>query len=246
MNDPRQQEEHRLDHCLRGIEHNIDLAAADLRHFADEAQKAKDHMWEARRDMDHIDKIAIRQAIEQKLRNADVLQQRHKKLQKLRRSPYFGRVDFARSTTPEGEVPFYIGVHDFRDEVSGQTVVYDWRAPVSSLFYDFEAGPASYQAPGGMIHGAIGLKRQFRITDGQLEMMLDSSVNIIDEVLQQELGRASDEGMKNIVATIQRDQNAIIRDADAHTLIIQGVAGSGKTSIALTGSLSCSTASRRH
>ena len=83
MNDPRQQEEHRLDHCLRGIEHNIDLAAANLRHFADEAQKAKDHMWEARRDMDHIDKIAIRQAIEQKLRNADVLQQRHKKLQKL-------------------------------------------------------------------------------------------------------------------------------------------------------------------
>ncbi|MFN7027654.1 MAG: helicase, partial [Pseudorhizobium sp.] len=231
MNDPRQQEEHRLDHCLRGIEHNIDLAAADLRHFADEAQKAKDHMWEARRDMDHIDKIAIRQAIEQKLKNADVLQQRHKKLQKLRRSPYFGRVDFARSATPEGEVPFYIGVHDFRDDVSGQTVVYDWRAPVSSLFYDFEAGPASYQAPGGVIHGAIGLKRQFRITDGQLEMMLDSSVNIIDEVLQQELGRASDEGMKNIVATIQRDQNAIIRDADAHTLIIQGVAGSGKTSI---------------
>ncbi|MFN7024661.1 MAG: HelD family protein [Pseudorhizobium sp.] len=233
MNDPRQQEEHHLNRFLQGIEDNIHLAAADLKHFANEAQKAKDHMWEARRDMDHIDKIAIRQTIEQKLKNADVLQQRHKKLQKLRRSPYFGRVNFARSSAPGSEAPFYIGVHDFRDDVSGQTFVYDWRAPVSSLFYDFEAGPASYQAPGGKIEGLVGLKRQFRITDGHLEMMLDSSVNIIDDVLQQELGRASDEGMKNIVATIQRDQNAIIRDADAHSLIIQGVAGSGKTSIAL-------------
>jgi DNA helicase II / ATP-dependent DNA helicase PcrA len=79
----------------------------------------------------------------------------------------------------------------------------------------------------------MSLKRQFRIRDGEMEFMLESSVNIMDDVLQKELSRASDDSMKNIVATIQRDQNTIIRNENAHVLIIQGVAGSGKTSIAL-------------
>jgi DNA helicase II / ATP-dependent DNA helicase PcrA len=101
------------------------------------------------------------------------------------------------------------------------------------MFYDYEIGPARYEAPSGEIRGRLELKRQFRISGGRMEFMLESGVNIVDDVLQEELARASDEGMRNIVATIQRDQNAIIRDAEAHTLIIQGVAGSGKTSIAL-------------
>lgn len=101
------------------------------------------------------------------------------------------------------------------------------------MFYDFETGPAHYDAPVGEVRGRVELKRQFRIRNGRMELMLDTGVNIVDDVLQDELGRASDDGMKNIVATIQRDQNAIVRDADVHTLIIQGVAGSGKTSIAL-------------
>ncbi|MCA1777614.1 MAG: AAA family ATPase, partial [Loktanella sp.] len=120
-----------------------------------------------------------------------------------------------------------------RDEDTQESWVYDWRAPVSSLFYDFETGPAHYEAPSGTIPGDLVLKRQFRIRDSKMDFMLDVSVNIVDDMLQDELSRASDEGMKNIVATIQRDQNAIIRDAEAQTLIIQGVAGSGKTSIAL-------------
>ncbi|MFN4115189.1 MAG: HelD family protein [Inhella sp.] len=115
-----------------------------------------------------------------------------------------------------------------------ETLVYDWRAPIASMFYDFETGAARYQAPVGEIAGRLTRKRQMRIRDGELEFVIESGVNIVDDVLQQELSRASnDEGMKNIVATIQRDQNSIIRNDDAHTLIIQGVAGSGKTSIAL-------------
>ncbi|HMG89715.1 MAG TPA: 3'-5' exonuclease, partial [Chryseolinea sp.] len=117
--------------------------------------------------------------------------------------------------------------------LSRSNIIYDWRAPVSSMFYDYELGEASYTTPGGVIHGNIELKRQYRIRDGQMEYMIENSLNIQDEVLQQELSKSSDDKMKNIVATIQRDQNAVIRNESSRILIIQGVAGSGKTSIAL-------------
>ncbi|TGD61618.1 helicase [Tabrizicola sp. WMC-M-20] len=231
-----QQTEHaehtHLKHCLTRIDGNLELIAMRLAGYQTEIQAAHDHMWDARRDMDHIDKIAMRQSIDQMMTQSGVMRAQQIKLQKLRKVPYFGRFDFRRTERNE-TAAYYVGVHDFRDEATGEAYVYDWRAPVSSLFYDFETGPAHYAAPSGQISGDISLKRQFRIRESHMEFMLDTSVNIVDDMLQQELSRAADEGMKNIVATIQRDQNAIIRDAEAHTLIIQGVAGSGKTSIAL-------------
>lgn len=234
MNPAETEERDRLDACLGTIQDNLRTIGARLKAYAQEIQASKTHIWEARRDMDHIEKIAIRETINQKMRSAEVIRAQQQKFLKLRRSPYFGRFDFARDNGGHAEAePIYVGVHDFRDEESARTLVYDWRAPISSMFYDHEIGPARYEAPGGEIQGRLELKRQFRIRDGRMEFMLESSVNIMDDVLQQELSRASDEGMKNIVATIQRDQNAIIRDSEAHTLIIQGVAGSGKTSIAL-------------
>src|SRR5690606_36708254 len=111
--------------------------------------------------------------------------------------------------------------------------IYDWRAPVSSMFYDFELGDAWYNTPGGTVKGTIRLRRQYRIRRGKMEFMIENDVNIQDDVLQLELSRTSDEKMKNIVATIQRDQNAIIRNETSTVMIIQGVAGSGKTSIAI-------------
>ncbi|MBE0414093.1 3'-5' exonuclease [Yoonia sp.] len=226
------QEIRRLNDCLGRIDANLGEIGLRVQDYQRDIQAAHDHMWEARRDMDHLDKVAMRQSIDQMMRSSDVLRAQAIKLEKLRKSPYFGRFDFRRSDRNE-TAAFYIGIHDFRDEDTQQPWVYDWRAPVSSLFYDFETGPAQYDAPSGTIPGDLVLKRQFRIRDSTMDFMLDVSVNIVDDVLQDELSRASDEGMKNIVATIQRDQNAIIRDAEAHTLIIQGVAGSGKTSIAL-------------
>ncbi|MFU8834908.1 MAG: HelD family protein [Roseovarius sp.] len=231
MSDVETQEAQHLSACLVAINENLGLLTRRLSDYGREIQESHDHMWEARRDMDHLDKAAMRQSIDQMMRSSDVLRAQQIKLEKLRKSPYFGRFDFARTSAQA--TAFYIGVHDFRDETNGAAWVHDWRAPVSSLFYDFETGPAHYDAPSGRIAGDLTLKRQFRIRDSRMDFMLDVSVNIVDDVLQRELSRASDEGMKNIVATIQRDQNAIIRDAEAHTLIIQGVAGSGKTSIAL-------------
>ncbi|MEX0960332.1 MAG: 3'-5' exonuclease [Burkholderiales bacterium] len=223
----------RLEHCQQCIRQTLAEINTRLTDYAQEIQTRKTYMWEARRDMDHIEKIAVRQTIEQTLDSAEVLNAQQQKLLKLMRSPYFGRFDFAPGGREKAE-PFYVGVHHFRDEGTQETLVYDWRAPVASMFYDHEIGPAQYEAPGGTVAGELRLKRQFRIRDGRMEFVLESGVNIVDDVLQEELGRAAgDEGMKNIVATIQREQNAIIRNDDAHTLIIQGVAGSGKTSIAL-------------
>ncbi|MBW6507567.1 MAG: AAA family ATPase [Rhodobacteraceae bacterium] len=232
MTDTKHEEQSRLTDCLGRIDANLSAIGLRLSDYQRDIQAAHDHMWEARRDMDHIDKVGMRQSIDQMMRSSDVLRAQAKKLEKLRKSPYFGRFDFRRSSRNE-TAAYYVGIHDFRDEETQQPWVYDWRAPVSSLFYDFETGPARYDAPSGTIPGEIALKRQFRIRDSAMEFMLDVSVNIVDDVLQDTLAQASDDGMRNIVATIQRDQNAIIRDAEAHTLIIQGVAGSGKTSIAL-------------
>lgn len=232
MTDAEREELDRMDECLGRVDANLRQIGTRLGEYQRDIQAAHDHMWEARRDMDHIDKVAMRQSIDQMMRSADVLRAQQQKLEKLRKSPYFGRFDFARAADGAAR-PFYIGVHDFRDEETGEAHVTDWRAPVASLFYDYETGAAEYRAPSGAIRGDITLKRQFRIRDSAMEMMLETGVNIVDDVLQDELSRASDEGMRNIVATIQRDQNAIIRDAEADTLIIQGVAGSGKTSIAL-------------
>jgi len=228
------EERSRLENCLKSIQSNLHAAGARLDAYAQEIHASNAHMWEARRDMDHIEKIAVRQSIEQKMRSGEMLRAQQQKLMKLKKSPYFGRFDFARDRNGTNEIEaIYVGVHDCRDETAGRILVYDWRAPISSMFYDYEIGPARYRAPAGDVEGQLKLKRQFRIRDGRMEFMLESGVNIVDDVLQQELSSSSDEGMKNIVATIQRDQNAIVRDVDAYTLIIQGVAGSGKTSIAL-------------
>ncbi|ESR25444.1 HelD family protein [Lutibaculum baratangense] len=233
MSAAEREEHERLDACLRSIDENSHRIASRLNAYSQDIRASKSHMWEARRDMDHIEKIAIKQALDQKSRQGEVLKEQQEKLRKLRRSPYFGRFDFSRRASGREKEAIYVGVHDFRDENSGRTLVHDWRAPISGMFYDYEIGPARYEAPAGEVEGELELKRQFRIRDGRMEFMLESGVNIVDDVLQEELSRSSDEGMRNIVATIQRDQNAIIRDGDAHTLIIQGVAGSGKTSIAL-------------
>jgi DNA helicase-2/ATP-dependent DNA helicase PcrA len=111
--------------------------------------------------------------------------------------------------------------------------VYDWRSPVASMFYDYEYGKASYTCPAGVINGVLSLKRQFIIEDGELVSMFDSALEIQDEILKRMLSSGADGKMKNIVTTIQREQNMAIRDESADVLVVTGGAGSGKTSVAL-------------
>jgi DNA helicase II / ATP-dependent DNA helicase PcrA len=221
-----------LSEFLRKIE--IGLAAIDdtIQLKKQEIDDIHTHMEEHKRDMDHLDKNALREVV----RNYSLLGEHSvetkKRLLRLRDTAYFGRIDFTEREATAAK-PIYVGVHHFQDPEANQNLVHDWRAPISSLFYDYELGEGQYQTKLGTISGDISLKRQFRIRQGEMEYMLDTDVTIYDDVLQRELNRASSAKMKNIVATIQKEQNAIIRDEEARYLIIQGVAGSGKTSIAL-------------
>lgn len=158
---------------------------------------------------------------------------KRKRLTKILAIPYFGRIDFLEKKENSKVMPIYIGIHTFYDPESRATLIHDWRAPVSSMFYDHELGEAGYRSPSGEIKGEISLKRQYRIRGGKMEFMIESALTVHDDILQKELSSNADDKMKNIVATIQREQNQIIRNKDIRTLIIQGVAGSGKTSIAL-------------
>jgi len=147
-------------------------------------------------------------------------------------SPYFGRFDFVEDGSDERE-KIYIGLHTLRDPNTFDILVYDWRAPISSIFYQFEKGRAYFIAPDGIVEGNVVLKRQYTIKDSKLKYYFDCNLVIDDEILKEVLGRNSTAKMRTIVETIQREQDIIIRDTDSDILIVQGVAGSGKTSIAL-------------
>ncbi|CAH1216738.1 DNA helicase IV [Paenibacillus plantiphilus] len=153
-------------------------------------------------------------------------------MKRLLPSPYFARVDFQEDGLNESE-QVYIGVSSFVDNEGLNFLIYDWRSPIASLYYDFPPGRASYVTPAGRIDGKMMLKRQFQIQNGHIRTMFDASETIGDELLQQVLSKDADSQMKSIVATIQKEQNAIIRNDKSRMLIVQGAAGSGKTSAAL-------------
>ena len=155
-----------------------------------------------------------------------------KRFRKMLDSPFFGRVDFIFDGEDEPEV-FYIGIGNFAEEAGHTPLVYDWRAPVSGLFYDYDKGSASYEAPLGTISGEIASKWQYKIRNGRMIYQFESDVKIDDEILMAELGSGGSTALKNIVRTIQKEQNAIIRNTKDKIMVIQGAAGSGKTSIAL-------------
>lgn len=201
-----------------------------VKQYSTELRQNKQYIHEHQSGMDEADMVAAEQSINRMAFTGESAVARKRKLMKLGDSPYFGRIDFVQA----GEtLPVYIGIYSFADEMMRANLIYDWRAPISSMFYDFELGEASYTTPAGQVSGEIVLKRQYKIREGRMEFMIENAINIHDDILQKELSKSSDDKMKNIVATIQRDQNAVIRNETAPVMIIQGVAGSGKTSIAL-------------
>lgn len=156
----------------------------------------------------------------------------HHRMKKMLDSPFFGSVDFVYEGEEEPEV-FYIGIGNFSENTGRVPLIYDWRAPVSGLFYDYDKGEAAYEAPGGRMEGEILSKWQYKIRGGRMVYEFESDTKIDDDILKQELSSNSDTRLKNIVRTIQKEQNAIIRNTKDKILVIQGAAGSGKTSIAL-------------
>ena len=163
--------------------------------------------------------------------NEEDAQNRRRQYLRALKSPYFCRIDFAEEHAKEPKA-FYIGKSGLSDHSGGQ-IVLDWRTPIANVYYANTIGKVSYMAPGGKINGNLSLKRHYLIEDGKLESMMDVDVSANDDFLQMALGDSKDNRLKDIVSTIQSEQNEIIRAPLSVPLVVQGVAGSGKTTIAL-------------
>ena len=232
FNQTEKQEKEYLKQIISFLKKVIGNTDASVKDHVDTLAEYKDYIW-FNKDIDPHEIRSMRESILNHFALGESVINKHKRLTKILAIPYFGRIDFLEKKENSKVMPIYIGIHTFYDPESRATLIHDWRAPVSSMFYDHELGEAFGRSPSGEIKGVISLKRQYRIRGGKMEFMIESALTVHDDILQKELSSNADDKMKNIVATIQREQNRIIRNEDIRTLIIQGVAGSGKTSIAL-------------
>lgn len=232
FNQTEKQEKEYLKQIISFLKKVIGNTDASVKDHVDTLAEYKDYIW-SNKDIDPHEIRSMRESILNHFALGESVINKRKRLTKILAIPYFGRIDFLEKKENSKVMPTYIGIHTFYDPESRATLIHDWRAPVSSMFYDHELGEAGYRSPSGEIKGVISLKRQYRIRGGKMEFMIESALTVHDDILQKELSSNADDKMKNIVATIQREQNRIIRNEDIRTLIIQGVAGSGKTSIAL-------------
>lgn len=232
FNQTEKQEKEYLKQIISFLKKVIGNTDASVKDHVDTLAEYKDYIW-SNKDIDPHEIRSMRESILNHFAMGESVINKHKRLTKILAIPYFGRIDFLEKKENSKVMPIYIGIHTFYDPESRATLIHDWRAPVSNMFYDHELGEAGYRSPSGEIKGVISLKRQYRIRGGKMEFMIESALTVHDDILQKELSSNVDDKMKNIVATIQREQNQIIRNEDIRTLIIQGVAGSGKTSIAL-------------
>lgn len=223
-----------LNYVLDKLQERIRKLDDAILHGQKEIENMHEYYWENYTEMDQYgyEDFDNQQALLGQVNaNKEKLDLR-RRFKKMLDSPFFGRVDFIYDGEEEAEM-FYIGIGNFSKESGRLPLVYDWRAPVSSLFYDYDKGEAYYDAPAGRMEGEVLSKWQYKIRGGKMIYAFESDVKIDDEVLKQELGSHGDVKLKNIIKTIQKEQNAIIRNTQDRILAIQGVAGSGKTSVAL-------------
>lgn len=241
MDQQWQQEQLRVDHIVAEIDDRVESLKEKVGDVKSEVIGIRKEFWDdvtvnvEDDSEEHETAASVKQQAEmlsERERRYKHAYTQLKTLGRLRQSPYFGRIDFAEEEMP-GTEAIYLGIASLLDKNGLDFLIYDWRAPVSSLYYDYPPGEARYSTPSGIIHGNIELKRQYIIRDGRIKGMFDTGVTIGDELLKQVLGKQADSQMKSIVATIQREQNKIIRDEQSRLLIVQGAAGSGKTSAAL-------------
>lgn len=241
MNPHSQQEQERLNNVMNVINDQIQQLESDTLKLRNEVINTRKHFWdEVKVNMDTFDDyletiINLRQeaqALSVGESTHNHAAKRLATLQRMKSVPYFGRIDFLEDGLTEQE-QIYIGISSLMDSSGEDFLIYDWRAPVSSVYYDYEPGPAQYITPGGKVNGELKKKWQYVIRNGKLESLFDTSLTIGDEILQKVLGKGADKYMQSIVATIQKDQNQIIRHDQGRMLIVHGAAGSGKTSAAL-------------
>ena len=221
-------EKQNLKNTLKVIKELVDKNSDNIDEQINSINEMKKYIWENNTVLDDAE---IASNMYEVNCNVGVTNKNISDLQKLKKSllsPYFGRIDFNSDDFLE---TVYIGLNGISKDL--KFYVFDWRTPIASLFYNYGIGNASYEAPVGKIDGEITLKRQYKIENGKLVRCFNSDLNIDDEYLQEILASSSSDKMTNIVNTIQQEQNAIIRNIKDKYLIVQGIAGSGKTSVAL-------------
>ncbi|WP_059173262.1 RNA polymerase recycling motor HelD [Bacillus sp. FJAT-27445] len=241
MSSEFQQEQKRVDRVVERITEEVDrLEEETARRRNEVVQIRKNFSDEVKVNTDTFDDfletiIGLRQEAQALSVSQSTHKHASKRLSALRRmqgAPYFGRIDFIEEGNSAQE-QIYIGISSLSDTDGQNFLIYDWRAPISSVYYDYQPGPAKYSTPGGIIEGMLEKKWQYLIRGGVLQSMFDTSLTIGDEILQQVLGKGTDKQMHSIVATIQQEQNRIIRHDRGRLLVVHGAAGSGKTSAAM-------------
>ena len=211
----REEKEH-LNRTLKAVDAELTLAET-------EKQSAEAELKYARAF--DPDKLPIREILFVKA------VQTEKNMVLAHRKPYFTRINFTEHG--KGERVYYIGKYGVMDSSSLESVVIDWRAPLANLYYSGQLGHVEYTAPDGAVSGELTLKRQFDILDGEILSIFDTDIVSQDAYLQSALNAMNGERLKEIVTTIQAEQNYVIRYPLRQSLVVQGVAGSGKTTIAL-------------
>ena len=217
--------EEKMDRRLKELEGHIEKWKKNIK-------EQKEFIWENTSDMDREEFLENKQSVGLDTMLLDFDIKNKQMLERSIDSPYFGKVQFKFEETGEKK-PVYIGLMGFHPDNEEWPLIFDWRAPISSLYYEHEKGPGGYLAPEGRIYGNILEKKQFQIKQQKMQYMLDTDLRIDDDVLRRELGEHAEGKMRQVAATIQKEQNEIIRNNTAKTLIINGCAGSGKTVVAL-------------
>lgn len=236
-NDKHLEEIQYLEEIINLLKYKLDIETSNLEEQKIDLIAARKEMWEntthSSADFDKLSDLnQYLSALQAQTFTYTELAKRISKYEKMLDSPYFARIDFTEQGYDDTD-KIYIGLFNLMDEETHDIKVYDWRAPISSVYYRNELGPVEYKAPAGIIKGTITLKRQYKITKGEMEYFFDSNINILDEMLMEALSQNMTSKMKTIVETIQKQQDLIIRDLENDLLVVQGVAGSGKSSVAL-------------
>lgn len=227
-NDIKQEKDY-LEFATEEISKKIDILGKEIHVKNEKITEFKKVLWENRGSIDGVEMQTELMSSQLEANFVLTKMNYYRKLLKLEYSPYFGRIDFKEDNLDTRKV--YIGIANVEKDLN--YIIYDWRSPIASLFYDYSKGKAKYTAPDGEIKGEILIKRQYKIEGKKLLRVFDNNLNIVDDMLQEVLSSSSSDKMKNIVNTIQQEQNEIIRNISNKNLIVQGIAGSGKTSVAL-------------
>lgn len=223
-----------LNKVLSELEKAVAELTEKLAGSRQEISKMQEYYWESYHEYDEFgyEKADNDRILRGEMNSFAELSGKYARYRKMQDSPYFAAISFCYDGEEE-EQTYYIGIGDFSPKRGEEPLICDWRAPISGLFYDYDTGRACFQAPVGEIWGNLTKKYQFKIKGGKLLYAINSDIVINDEVLQKELSQNANARLKSIVSTIQKEQNAIIRNETDKILVIQGGAGSGKTSVAL-------------